>query len=100
MMYGHNLPVLFVSARASLHLALAYTSRVRTYSHGCNYAARARRAIRRHTFAHTLPLPCSEYFLPALTSGYNSPLLFALASLQRVYHIPDACLHKICWHVL
>ena len=99
MMHGHNLPVLFVSARTSLHLALADASRVCTYPNGCNYAARARRAICAYTFTHTLPLPCSEYFLPAFMSGYNSPLLFALASLQRVNHIPDTCLHKSCWHV-
>ena len=67
---------------------------------GCNDAAAVTVShVCLHTFAHTLPLPCSEYFLPALTSGYNSPLLFALASLQRVNHVPDTCLHKFCWHV-
>ena len=97
MMHGRNLPVLFVSARTSLYFVLTYASGVCAQTDACNYASRARRAISRNSLSHTLSLPCSEYFRPAFTSGYNSPMLFDFAPVQRVYHVPDSCGHKICW---
>ena len=39
MMHGHNLPVLFVYARTSLHPALAYTCAVIPSTYGHNNAA-------------------------------------------------------------